>query len=80
MVLPPFQFRRDAVLIVQRLVGALTSLLEEGVGILLVEQFTEIALSLATDAIVMRGGEVQYAGPAARLQTDPEVLDSAYFG
>jgi|TARA_R110002126_G_scaffold86592_1_gene209033 branched-chain amino acid transport system ATP-binding protein len=69
-----------APLIVQRLVRALKLLLAEGVGILLVEQFTEIALSLATDAVVMRSGKVHYAGPAKQLHDDPAVLDKAYFG
>ncbi|MEC7762042.1 MAG: ATP-binding cassette domain-containing protein [Pseudomonadota bacterium] len=69
-----------APLIVQRLVGAIRSLMAEGVGVLLVEQFTEIALSLASEAVVMRGGVVQYAGPAETLKETPEVLDEAYFG
>lgn len=69
-----------APLIVQRLVKTLELLFDEGVGILLVEQFTEIALSLGTDAIVMRGGKVRYAGSAQDLQDHPGVLDKAYFG
>ncbi|WP_201741923.1 ATP-binding cassette domain-containing protein [Mangrovicoccus ximenensis] len=57
-----------APLIVQRLVGTLRQLMAEGVGILLVEQFTEIALSVATQAVVMRRGRVAFAGPAAELR------------
>ena len=68
-----------APLIVKRLVAAIRALVERGTGVILVEQFTEVALSLADDAIVMRGGEVRYSGPAQALEDDPSLLDKAYF-
>lgn len=68
-----------APLIVKRLVSAIGELVAKGSGVILVEQFTEVALSLADDAIVMRGGEVRYSGPAKDLKDDPTLLDKAYF-
>ncbi|MCB1382136.1 MAG: ATP-binding cassette domain-containing protein [Notoacmeibacter sp.] len=68
-----------APLIVKRLVAALRQLVAQGTGVILVEQFIEVALSLADDAIVMRGGEVRYSGPASALANDRALLDKAYF-
>lgn len=68
-----------APLIVKRLVSAIGELVAEGRGIILVEQFTEVALSIADDAVVMRGGEVRYSGSAQALKDDPSLLDRAYF-
>lgn len=68
-----------APLIVKRLVKAIGQLVASGSGVIIVEQFTEVALSLADDAIVMRGGTVRYSGPAQDLKDDPRLLDKAYF-
>ncbi|HRY02455.1 MAG TPA: ABC transporter ATP-binding protein, partial [Beijerinckiaceae bacterium] len=68
-----------APLIVKRLVLAIRELVARGVGVILVEQFIEVALSLADGAVVMRGGEVRYSGPAETLKNDHAVLDRAYF-
>lgn len=68
-----------APLIVKRLVATIGELVAKGSGVILVEQFTEVALSLANDAIVMRGGEVRYSGSAQALKDDPSLLDKAYF-
>ena len=68
-----------APLIVKRIVKAIESLVANGVGVVLVEQFTEVALSVATSVVVMRAGNLQYAGPAAEVKSQPEILKSAYF-
>ncbi|MEK7345876.1 MAG: ATP-binding cassette domain-containing protein [Pseudomonadota bacterium] len=68
-----------APLIVKRLVKTLALLLEKGTGVLLVEQFTEVALSVATSVTVMRTGKVQYSGLASELKARPEILEKAYF-
>lgn len=68
-----------APLIVKRLVRVLESLVNKGVGVVLVEQFTEVALSVATTVVVMRTGEVCFNGPASEIRTKPEILKSAYF-
>ena len=69
-----------APLIVKRLFGVVSELQAQGVGIVLIEQFTELALSVADHAIVLRGGKCQYSGSAGTLLDDPNILDEAYFG
>lgn len=69
-----------APLIVKRLVGFVTELKKRNVGVLLIEQFTDMALSISDDAMVLRGGVVRYAGRASGLLEKPELLDQAYFG
>ncbi len=69
-----------APLVVKRLMGLVRDLKTRGVGVILIEQFTELALEIADNAIVLRGGDVQYSGPAAQLKAEPQLLDSAYFG
>ena len=69
-----------APLIVKRLLGVVAALKERGVGILLIEQFTDLALGMADDAVVLRSGQMRYAGPARRLIEEPTVLHKAYFG
>lgn len=64
--------------IVKRPVLAIRELVARGREVILVEQFTEVALSLADDAIVMRSGEVRYSGSAQSLKDDPLLLDKAY--
>ena len=51
-----------------------------GVGILLIEQFADLALDLCEDALVLRGGNIQYSGPSSVLKLDKNRLDEAYFG
>lgn len=69
-----------APLIVKRLLGVVATLKERGVGILLIEQFTDLALGIAENAVVLRSGQMRYAGPASRLIEDPSALHQAYFG
>jgi branched-chain amino acid transport system ATP-binding protein len=69
-----------APLVVKRLLGVAAALKDRGVGILLIEQFTDLALGMADAAVVLRSGKMRYAGPATRLVNEPSVLDHAYFG
>ena len=69
-----------APLIVRRLIGVVTDLKAQGVGILLIEQFTDLALSIAETAVVLRSGKMRYAGPALPLAQDASLLQRAYFG
>lgn len=69
-----------APLIVKRLIGVVTTLKSQGVGILLIEQFTDLALSIAETAVVLRSGKMRYAGPARALVDDKALLQTAYFG
>ncbi len=68
-----------APLIVKRLVDTVSQLVDRGTGIVLVEQFTEVALSLADSVIVMRSGKVRFSGSADEIRQNPKIVDEAYF-
>lgn len=63
-----------------RLLPVVSTLAQSGVGVLLVEQFTNLALGLASEAIVVASGQVTFQGDAARLREQPELLHRAYLG
>lgn len=67
-----------APLIVKRLLGVVAGLKDRGAGILLIEQFTDLALAMADDVVVLRTGEMRYCGPARPLIDDPALLHQAY--
>lgn len=69
-----------APLIVKRLMGVVRELAARGVGVLLIEQFTDVALRLADEAHVMAGGRIRWAGPPATLIAEPGILHRAYLG
>lgn len=69
-----------APLIVKRLLGVVAALKAQGVGILLIEQFTEVALSISETAVILRSGKMRYSGPARALIEDKTLLQNAYFG
>jgi branched-chain amino acid transport system ATP-binding protein len=67
-----------APVVVKRLMPVIEHVAESGTGVLLIEQFAHVALSLATTAYVIEGGEIQYSGTAAELRDNPDMLHSAY--
>jgi branched-chain amino acid transport system ATP-binding protein len=67
-----------APVIVRRLVDALRAIAANGTGVLLIEQFTTVALELATNAYPMERGAFTWSGPAATLPDHPELLHQAY--
>lgn len=67
-----------APLVVKRLAAAVARIAELGTGVLLIEQFTTIALKIATDAYLMDRGEIRWSGTAAALRDQPELLHAAY--
>jgi branched-chain amino acid transport system ATP-binding protein len=67
-----------APVVVQRLVPTLQTVAEGGVGVLLIEQFAQVALGLAQTAYVLERGRIHYHGTAQRLKDEPELLQSAY--
>lgn len=69
-----------APVVVQRLLPAVTEFAAQGAAVILVEQFTQLALSIAERAIVVASGAVRYSGSAAELAADPETLHRAYLG
>ena len=69
-----------APLIVTRLMRVVERLAASGVGILLIEQFTGVALGLADEAFVLSRGRFSYGGSPRKLLAQPELLHTAYLG
>jgi branched-chain amino acid transport system ATP-binding protein len=67
-----------APVVVARLVPVLENLAAQGIGVLLIEQFTHIALKIAHRAYVMERGKICFAGEPQQLISNPEILHSAY--
>jgi len=67
-----------APIVVRRLVPALRRIADAGVGVILIEQFTHLALDLASDAYAMAQGRIVLNASAAELQKSPERLEQAY--
>lgn len=67
-----------APVIVGRLVDALRTIVAAGTGVLLIEQFTAVALDLASTASLMERGAITWQGASSELQENPELLHQAY--
>jgi branched-chain amino acid transport system ATP-binding protein len=66
--------------VVQRLGRVLSEIAAGGVGILLIEQFTTLALQLAQSAFIMERGQIVFSGASDILLENPEILQRAYLG
>jgi branched-chain amino acid transport system ATP-binding protein len=64
--------------IVLRLGETLRQIAKRGVGVLLIEQFTTLALALSSRAHVMERGKLVFSGTPEELNRRPEILHSAY--
>ncbi|MGH2891900.1 MAG: ABC transporter ATP-binding protein, partial [Solirubrobacteraceae bacterium] len=67
-----------APLVVRRLVPALREAAAQGIGVLLIEQFTTLALSVASTAHVLVRGRIQLSETADALREQPELLVAEY--
>jgi branched-chain amino acid transport system ATP-binding protein len=67
-----------APLIVKRLVAVVQQLVATGTGVLLVEQFVEVALQLASQVVVLRKGSVRLAVPPEDIRANKNLLSDAY--
>jgi branched-chain amino acid transport system ATP-binding protein len=67
-----------APVIVNRLIPTIRSIAEEGIGVLLIEQFATVALGLANRAYVLENGRLQFSGQASELRDRPDLLHTAY--
>jgi branched-chain amino acid transport system ATP-binding protein len=67
-----------APLIVRRLLLVLRELASQGVGVLLVEQYAELALGVGLSAYVMNHGTIVLQAKCADLLSTPEKLHAAY--
>jgi branched-chain amino acid transport system ATP-binding protein len=63
-----------------RLMPIVKEIADTGVAVLLVEQFAHLALQIATNALVITGGRMTYAGPSGALIESPDTLQKAYLG
>ena len=66
-----------APLLVEELYAVVARIAEDGVSILMVEQFARIVLGVADVAVVMSRGTVTAVGPPGELEAE---LESAYMG
>jgi branched-chain amino acid transport system ATP-binding protein len=64
--------------IVLRLGDTLRQIAKRGVGILLIEQFTTLALALSSRVHVMERGKLVFSGTPDQIRERPEILHSAY--
>jgi len=64
--------------VVKRLAEALTLAAEDGIGVLLIEQFANLALGLASHALVMERGRIVFDGSSQTLRQQPDILHGAY--
>lgn len=67
-----------APLIVKRLTAVIQDLAARGLGILLVEQFVEVALTLASHVVVLRTGTVRLSAPSGTVLNNRKLLTEAY--
>lgn len=67
-----------APLVVKRLVEVVVAVSRQGTGVLLIEQFTTLALAISSQAYVMVRGRIAWAGASADLARQPEILHSSY--
>jgi branched-chain amino acid transport system ATP-binding protein len=67
-----------APVVVARVVPVVTQLAQLGIGVLLIEQYTHIALRLAHHVCVMERGRIRFSGEPDALRQNPDILHSAY--
>ncbi len=67
-----------APMVVKRLSEVILGVASRGVGVLLIEQFTSLALSMSEQAHVMVRGQIAWSGSSAELSAHPEILHSSY--
>jgi len=69
-----------APLVVRRLADVVKASAAQGVGVLLIEQFTTLALGIAARACVLQRGRMAWSGDAGALRERPEILHDSYLG
>ena len=69
-----------APVVFMRLLPVIEGIAKSGVGVLLVEQFANLALKIAQDSVVVTSGRVSYQGDPKPLLKDAELLRQKYMG
>jgi branched-chain amino acid transport system ATP-binding protein len=67
-----------APLIVQRLLSAVRTAADDGLGVLLVEQQVHRALDVADRVVVLRHGSVEFAGTSGEARSKIDLIQAAY--
>ena len=67
-----------APLVVRRLAEVVQQSAAQGTAVLLIEQFTTLALGIAARACVLQRGRVVWSGDARVLREQPEILHGSY--
>lgn len=68
-----------APLIVSCLMDVIADIARSGMGVLLIEQFTTIALKIAQRVYVLDHGVIRFDGSPAEIKDNPGILHAAYF-
>ena len=66
--------------VVRQLFDIIRVFREQGIAVLLVEQFVESALDVADRAYVFEHGSIRLSGPAAELRADRKLVAGSYLG
>jgi branched-chain amino acid transport system ATP-binding protein len=66
--------------VVKRLAELLQGVASRGTGVLLIEQFTSMALEMAAHANVLVRGRMAWSGPSSELIARPDILERSYLG
>jgi branched-chain amino acid transport system ATP-binding protein len=69
-----------APVVVRRLLRTVRELADDGLAVLLVEQFAALALDVGDLAYVLRRGRIAFEGTCRELRDDPAPLRTAYLG
>lgn len=69
-----------APVVVSRLMAAVRRLADQGLAVVLVEQFANLALAIGDRAYVLRRGTMVYEGDCPSLKDDPARLHHLYLG
>ena len=69
-----------APLVVNRLADVARASAAQGMGVLLIEQFTTLALGMAARACVLQRGRIVWSGESGQLREQPDILHSSYLG
>jgi len=69
-----------APVVIDRLINVISDLRDRGMGILLIEQFTQLALDMADYCYVLSQGETKFQGLPETLKADKSILEQAYLG
>lgn len=67
-----------APVVIDRLIGVIRDLRARGMGILLIEQFTQLALDVADHCYVLSQGSLKFSGAPQQLKADRSILENAY--